>query len=75
MIKNFICIVLALVVMSIVLGFSDKFQKIAEKHDRLPLGGTGTDFYLSCSIFLILVCFTVILYNGTWIIVLLCNFL
>ena len=69
MIKNLIYIIIAIIVIVIVIGFSDRFKKIAEKHDRSQVGGTGTDVYFSCSVFTVLISVGVIIYNGAQVII------
>lgn len=75
MIKNLIYILIAILVLVVVLGFSNRFQKIAEKYDQSPLGGTGTDLYFSCSMFAVLVSAGVIIYNVIRIIIFFNQFL
>lgn len=69
MTKNFIYIVIAILVIVIVIGFSNRFEKIAKKHDKSPLGGTGTDIYLFGSIFTVLIAVGCIIYNALQIII------
>lgn len=63
MAKNFIYLFIAILVFVVVIGFSDCFRKIAEKHDESPLGGTGTDLYFCCSMFALLASVAAIGYN------------
>lgn len=61
--KNLIYILIAVLVLVVVIGFSSHFQKVAEKHDESPLGGTGTDLYFCGSMVLVLGAAFVIICN------------
>lgn len=63
MTRNFIHILIAILVIAIVIIFSKRFEKIARKYDKSPLGGTGTDIYLFGSWFAVLISVGVIIYE------------
>lgn len=63
MTRNFIHILIAILVIAIVIIFSKRFEKIAQKYDKSPLGGTGTDIYLFGSWFAVLISVGVIIYE------------
>lgn len=62
---KYVCLlVVGVVIITLVIAFSESFRKFAERYDNSPLGGKGTDGYVSVSLCLVVIAVVMVIYSA-----------